>query len=478
VASIPFLDRFLRPAGATNNPRPTRELGLMGTAIYGGYIDDRERNPELQASQRYTTYSNLLANTSIVAASVRHFLNLVTAVDWHAEPPKGYEDSAEAKQLADFVNNTMHDMKTPFFRVIRRGAMFRYWGFSVQEWIAKKREQDGQIGFLDISPRPQNTITRWDVTPGGEVLGMVQEPDWAMQEIYLPRGKVLYLVDDSLNDSPEGFGLFRHLAEPASRLANLQKLEIYGYEMDLKGVPIGRAPLMELERAVADGEITAELAQKELNSLTDFIRNHIKSPKLGLVLDSQTWESSDEAARPSGSRQWDIETLKSESAEGAQAVGVALERIQREMARITGTEGLLIGGDGKGSMALSKDKTGQMALATDSTIKELRHVMDNDYIGTLWLLNGFDPALKPRTKTDTLRHRDVQEVTSALQDLALAGATLNPDDPAIQQVRDLLGLDRVPPDIVERTLDSLLNPVVEDPNAPNPNAPSTNGGGN
>ena len=154
--------------------------------------------------------------------------------------------------------------------------------------------------------------------------------------------------------------------------------------------------------------------------------------------------------------------MTSDSAEGSQAVGMAIERIQREMARITGTEGLLIGGDGKGSMALSQDKTSQIRLVTDSTIREQRHTLNSDYIGTLWTLNGFDPELKPKFKTDLLSHRDISEITGALQDLATAGATLTPDDPAVNQVRDLLGLDRVPDDIAARVLDALLNPVVEE----------------
>lgn len=465
MAVTSFIDTLFGGFLRRSSGSPLKEIGRTGTPIFGGFLTEAERNPKLTGSLKYQTYSDILANISIVAASARHFLNLVAAVDWHAEPAK--DGGEAAKEMADFVNNVMQDMETPFFRVIRRGAMFRYYGFSIQEWTAKKRD-DGSFGFRDIAPRPQNTIHRWDTEVGGKVLGVTQLTSAHLNEIYLPRVKIIYFVDDSLNDSPEGFGLFRQLAEPANRLKTMQRLEQYGYEMDLKGVPIGRAPLMELIKAVAAGEISQKDADKELLALSTFIQRHIKNPELGMILDSQTWETSDESQRPSGARQWDIETMTSDSAEGSQAVGMAIERVQREMARITGTEGLLIGGDGKGSMALSKDKTSQIRLVTDSTIREQRHTLNNDFIGTLWTLNGFDKAIKPTFKTDLLSHRDIAEITGALQDLATAGAPLEFDDPAVDQIRDLLGLDRVPKDITRRVMDALLNPVVEGEPDPDP----------
>jgi len=55
----------------------------------------------------------------------------------------------------------MYDMERPWHRVVRRAAMYRVYGYSWQEWIAKKRD-DGVIGYLDIEPRTQSTITRWE----------------------------------------------------------------------------------------------------------------------------------------------------------------------------------------------------------------------------------------------------------------------------------------------------------------------------
>ena len=55
---------------------PSTRAGRPSTAIYGGFIQTIERNRELANRERYRTYSDILANVSIVSASVRYFLNL------------------------------------------------------------------------------------------------------------------------------------------------------------------------------------------------------------------------------------------------------------------------------------------------------------------------------------------------------------------------------------------------------------------
>ena len=120
--------------------------------------------------------------------------------------------------------------------------MYRFYGFSIQEWTARRRD-DGFLTFADIAPRSQRTIERWDVDEAGQVLGALQRSPQTQEEIYLPREKLLYIVDDTLNDSPEGLGLFRHLVAPSRRLKRYEQLEGFGFETDLRGIPIGRSPV-------------------------------------------------------------------------------------------------------------------------------------------------------------------------------------------------------------------------------------------
>ena len=259
-------------------------------------------------------------------------------------------------------------------------------------------------------------------------------PSWAIQEspqtrreIYLAREKLLYLVDDTLSDSPEGLGLFRHLVSPAKRLERYEQLEGFGFETDLRGIPVVRLPLTLLNQQTKEGELSESQRTQMIAPFQQFAENHIRNPKLGLLLDSMTYETKDQAERPSNVPLWDVELLTGSATSFAENAA-AIERLNRELARILEVEQLLLGA-GQGSYALSQDKTHQFYL-----------------LQALWRLNGWDAALMPEIPTEAVQYRDIQQIGATLRDLATAGAVLDPGDPAIAEVRALMGLSR--PDAV------------------------------
>ncbi len=426
---------------------PTQTAGVTGANVIGGFLQDKEDNAKLRGRRRYRTFSEMLANTSIVAAGTRYFLNLVSKADWKLEPAKGGEE------VADRIEFMIGDMERPFYKVVRRGSLSRMYGFSVQEWTAK-RNKDGSIGFLDIAPRPQITIEQWDVDENGKVVGVVQRSPVGQKMIYIPRSKLVYVVDDTLDDSPEGLGLFRHIVETTRQLTRFEQLEGYGFETDLRGVPVGRAPFQILDEMVANSEMSADQRTAILLPMRDFIEKHIKSPALGLLIDSITYTTDDEKAAPSNTRQWDLELLKSGNT-SQDAIARAIQRKNREIARVLGVENLLLGESGAGSLAMARDKSDSFALIVDSTQAELVAQFDKDVIEPLMMLNGWPDELKPTFKPEKIQHRDISEVTGALRDMAAAGAILAPDDPVIDEVRDLLGLSKQ--DIDALAIDAALN---------------------
>ncbi len=135
---------------------------------------------------------------------------------------------------------------------------------------------------------------------------------------------------------------------------------------------------------------------------------------------------------------------------------MAIERINREIARILGVEHLLLGGDGKGSLALSRDKTQSFGLIVDSTLTELEFVMKNDVARVIVVLNGWPEELTPKLKTEQVQYRDIEQITQALRDMADAGAPLMPGDPAIDEIRDLLGLSKVPQEVMDSLLEAAM----------------------
>lgn len=457
------LDPTLAQMGS-KRVKPSTTLGTGGTAIWGGYIYSNEKDSRLTGQNKYTTFSDLLANVSVVAAGVRYFLNLVSKASWKANPNRN--GGAEAVKYAELVEDMLHDMETPWHRVVRRAAMHRFYGFSVQEWTAKKRE-DGYIGFLDVESRPQMTIEQWDVDTTGDVLGMIQRSPQTNMDIYIPRWKTLYMLDDALNDSPEGLGLFRHIVEPARRLQRFEQLEGFGFETDLRGMPVGRAPLVELRKMQKAGQLSAEERAAIEQPLRDFVTNHIKSPALGLLLDSSTYTTMDERATPSNVPLWNMDLLKAGTT-SQEAVHVAISRIAVEIARILGTEHLQLGTDGKGSLALSRDKSHNFALIVDSTLQELKETVETDLVYRLFELNGWDTRYMPEMNIETVQWRDVDQITNSLEAMARSGAMLAPDDPAISEIRNLLGLSA--PDTLSVQTEMALTGETPPTEEPNPEA--------
>ena len=431
---------------------PTAELGVGGTAVYGGYIEEPEKNADLRGRAKYTTYSNAIANVAVIAAGVRLLLNLAGGAQWRVEPAP---DSGDAGQeMAKRIEKILHGMKKPWHAIVRRLAAHKFYGFALGEWVAR-REDDGTIGLLNIQSLPQVTIERWMLDRDGSVIAAIQTSPQTGRDTAIPRQKLIHVVDDALNDSPEGLGLMRHVHDSVVRLRRLQELELWGYSNDLRGVPVGRAPLAELDRAVTSGQITQAQANQLIEGMESFVQRHVRSPDIGLLLDSATYKSTGEQRTPSQVPQWDMQLLDGGTYE-LDAVATAIVRVQREIARVLGVEHLLLGENSSASRSLSNDKTQSFGLLVDSTLLSIREAVDSDILEPLFELNGWDPALKPTLKTEAQAFRNADEMSAVLRDLATAGVQVDRQDDAVGEIMDLMGLSRLKP-LTEIDTDLLLS---------------------
>lgn len=419
---------------------PFREHGAGGTAIFGGYIQTRERSPAWTGQQRYVTISDMAVNASIVAAGVHYFLNLIAHPRWTFEPA---DDSDEAKRAAELVEEVLGDLSQPFSRVVRRAGTYRFYGFGVQEWTAKKR-RDARIGLASIEARAQSTIERWAISDTGEVEGVWQRSPQTGQELGIPRKKIMYLVDDALTDSPEGIGIFRHLAEPYERLKMYLELEARGLERDLRGTPIGRVPYTLLREAVASGELTDAEAKKLVEQMERFVTLQVKKSDTAITLDSIPYYSqAADGAKVAGLPQWGLELLAG-GAPGLGEVAAAITRTQTEMARILTAEHLMLG-EASGNRALSEDKSKNLYLVADAVLKDLVAAVQHDIIAPICDLNGMPEEARPRAKAEDVAPKSAEAVSATLARMAQAGAVLAPDDPVIEDVRSLMGVSPPPP---------------------------------
>jgi hypothetical protein len=178
--------------------------------------------------------------------------------------------------------------------------------------------------------------------------------------------------------------------------------------------------------------------------LRDFVKNHLRNASSGLLLDSATYRDLSDASRPTTTPQWTVELLKGQST-SLEPLNVAINRKNLEIARVLGVENMLLGGgENSGAYALSKDKTDSFFLNVNGALQEVVQSVRDDLLYTIWQLNGWPEEMMPHVDVEEIAHSDVEAITSALKDMAQAGAVLTPDDPAINEVRSLMGLSPQP----------------------------------
>lgn len=411
------------------------EAGKSSTAIQGGIIVSNEQNRRLQGINKYKTFEDNLANIDIVFASVRLYLALIASSAWSAEAA---DDSAEAEQLSEKVMEVLDNMESPFVDAVKSAALFKFNGYAWLEMTAKKLE-DGTIGLSSIETRPCKTIVRWDTDDKGKVLGVGQQLPLSGSIAYIPRSKSIYLVENILSDSPEGFGYFRSIAQNCLSLQEIQISERMGVNRDLRGIPVGRVPFAALaEAGYSEKEI--EAASK---GVKDFVTLHKKGEDTSIILDSATYVSNSntqngESASFTGNKQYDIEILDAATS-GLSDVDKIIKRKNMEIARSLGTEVLLVG-DNSGSLALSRDKSANLMIAINGLLKEIADQFNKDLLPFLAKLNGWDEKLLPVLTPSEVSQRSIEETAAVLRDLAGVGIMLDRRDDATKELFRMLDL--------------------------------------
>lgn len=427
--------------------------GTGGVQNVGDFLSTAEKSPKLNSIQnKQKTYDEMCLNVAIVATGLRYFSSLISGIKWTAKPPAPDKDEGdekkevkvdpEAKKYARIVQRNMEDMEVPWYRVVRCASQFKWTGFSIQETIAARMDwiEPGYIGIGTVENRPQATIEKWFLEKRSNiVLGWEQREPNTGEFLPLSRDKCIYVHDDTLTNSPDGVGVLRHVVQLCDELKRLEQLEGWAYETDLRGVPVGRAPTAILDDWVAKKKITPERKAELLAGLSDFIQNHLRNPQLGLLLDSSPYTGRDQTATPSAVRMWDIELVKGQGI-GLAEICVAIERKQHEIARALGIEQFMLGAQGKGSLALSEDKTRNLIELINSTVSEIAWALDRDWVYPIYEMNRWDVKKMCKLIPDAVALRSISVIVECLGKLALAGATIDRNDPIINQIRSILHL--------------------------------------
>jgi hypothetical protein len=431
-------------------PAPvTAPNGGDGVQAYGGWLTPDERNPALIGTNKWLRFANA-HHTAIVATGLRYRCNLLAGAKWSAQAnPRGGRDADRGVEIA---NEGLLNAQMPrtWPANVRKASMFQANGFSLFEWTIRRRPDDGMIVFSELGHRPPHTVQRWDKPSEQESWQAIAQLTRQGKEWIIPRNRLWYCWDDTLTDMPDGVGLLRHVIELVRRLGVLEGLEGVAYETDVRGMPIGRAPIEEL-RALAsaqpgigtDRDKILSFIQNRTANLQAQLENIVKSPdKLQwLMLDSATYKNANQES-VTAVQKWAFDLLKGDG-KGLEELDKVIGRLQLEIARVFGIEFVMMGAGSSGSKAMHADKTSMLAASLDAALTEIASSATRDLVRPLVALNGLDPdTCAPTLVAEPVDRNDVQQVAQTLVYLAQAG--LQPNDPAINVIRGWSGLPDAP----------------------------------
>ncbi len=429
-------------------------LGVAGDNTYNGQIRADEFLPELRGKKAIRKYREMRDNDSTIGAVMYATEQVLRDVDLKVMPAN---DSAEAKEEAEFVKSVLDDMDHTLDDHIAESLSNLSYGFAWFEVIYKRRNgptersdkkrskySDGRMGVRKIAIRAPWTISRFDVDQQtGDVKGIYQDGSGYNNSNYIPTRKSLYYRTTTINGDPAGRSILRNAYTSYEYVNNLQSIEAIAVERELAGIPVARIPAEYLS-----GDATA--AQSGfVNNLQSILRD-VKFNEQGyIILPSDTYPDKDGA--PTNQKLVDVELMSSSGSRNID-IDPVVRRYQHDIARSVLSEFLMLGGGNTGSYALSKSKTDLFLRALESYIQAIVDVLNKQLVERLWELNGLNYDMMPTIVAGDVAPHDLREIAAFLRNLN--GADINVSDHP-EVIQDLM-------DIAELRYDADAAPVTQE----------------
>lgn len=417
-------------------------LGVAGDNTYNGQIRADEFLPELRGKKAIRKYREMRDNDSTIGAVMYATEQVLRDVDLKVMPAN---DSAEAKEEAEFVKSVLDDMDHTLDDHIAEFLSNLSYGFAWFEVIYKRRigptersdkrrskYTDGRMGVRKIAIRAPWTISRFDVDQQtGDVKGIYQDGSGYNNSNYIPTRKSLYYRTTTINGDPAGRSILRNAYTSYEYVNNLQSIEAIAVERELAGIPVARIPAEYLS-----GDATA--AQSGfVNNLQSILRD-VKFNEQGyIILPSDTYPDKDGA--PTNQKLVDVELMSSSGSRNID-IDPIVRRYQHDIARSVLSEFLMLGGGNTGSYALSKSKTDLFLRALESYIQAIVDVLNKQLVERLWELNGLNYDLMPTIVAGDVAPHDLREIAAFLRNLNGADINVSDHPEVIQDLMDIAEL--------------------------------------
>lgn len=413
---------------------PLVEIGTTGLKRSSGFIHE-EFLRELQGQRAIKVYREMASNDPIVGAILFALTTLIKRVTYIIEPA---DDSPEAEENAEFIDQALGDLNVPWSDVISEICTMFEFGFAPLELVYKKREgpdqpdparrskyTDGMYGWRKMALRAQETVYQWLFDDTGGIRGFIQLDTNVAKSVEIPIERILLFRTTIIKGNPEGRSILRNAYRPWYFKRHIEETEGIGIERDLAGLPVGWVP----PEILAPTATPEQVASK--NTMEQIIRNIRRDEQEGVI-----WPLAYDAQ---GNKLYDL-TLLSTGGNRQFDTNAIIARYDARIAQTILADTILMGHEKVGSYALAESKNDLFTMAITSFVDGMCSVINRFAIPKLFKLNGNSTQLLPKMNHSEIEKVDFKLLTEAIKNLSGAGAVLFPDDELENHLRKLAKL--------------------------------------
>jgi hypothetical protein len=333
-----------------------QELGSTGLSQFSGQINE-DFLREMRGKEGYKRFQEMRKNSPIIKALLLANELSIRKISWEFASDDGEEDPR-----VELLNAARDNMSTSWNDFITEVLTMLPFGFSLFEVCYERK--DSAVLWRKFAPRGQDTIYRWNFDDTGGLAGVTQQAAPTFRIVELPIEKLLLFRTRVERGNPEGESVLRGAWIPYYYAKHIQQVEAIGIERDLAGLPVINLP---------QGADTSETTTSDAGKAEQMVRNIRNDEQAGAVIPFG-WELS--LLSTGGSRQFDTDKI--------------VRRYESRMLMSALAQFIMLGQDGVGSLALSKDMSDFFTMAVNAVADIIAETFTKFAIPRLLMLNGYD----------------------------------------------------------------------------------------
>lgn len=330
--------------------------------------------------------------------------------DWVIQP-RNPEDS-KSKEYADLISNMLfNDMATTFNSFVLNSTTMAEYGFAISEIVLKKRQgktdnpmttslyNDGLFGVAKLSPRWQNSITKWDIDNNGNIENVYQRSDdFGTTDIKIPYKKILHFVMNGYNGNPEGESVLRGTFASYYNKKNIERIQRETFERGFTGILDIQVPPRYMSKKYNTPE-----GVEMIRVIDAFLRNVKQGKEAGII-------------RPA-SKDFNIELIQGKTGTGLDPDKM-IDRYNTEIVMCLLSDSFM--GKSKVYQGASGEQTKTKIYKSfiGIILDEIKEQINKKLIPLLFNINNLDTEYMPYLDYGNLDDLDLQAVSWFIQSVA------------------------------------------------------------